>query len=54
MINSLIPTYMKDLASFFSLSYLVFDYYRASDMGKVSHFLVYIAEFLLFFSNKST
>ena len=34
MIKSLTPNYMNDLALFYSFSYLDFDFYIASDMGK--------------------
>ena len=46
MIMSVEPTYMKDLTCFYSFSYLDFDFYRSSDMGKRTSFLsVPIAEF---------
>ena len=50
MIKSLEPTYKKDLAWSFSFSYLDFDFYRASDMGKRASFLtVSIADTSLVF-----
>ena len=54
MIKSLKPTNMKDLAWFYSFSYLDLDFYRASDMGKNIIFCVSIADYPLILTYKSS